>query len=328
VVGLELSRSQTWCCINKRGWQRRAPHAANPLAQNGSVRCAETRPQRTCAGPDRAFANDGEEAKSGACWYGLSGPGMYTFWQRLPGDLMRRWVMMLQLTRQLSATLLRQLKGGLGAGRAHTCDAWAPDEVAGNTARMPCFLHCRVLLCSHARAPHPSRHPNPPDPACPAILSPPPAQSNNCYCYAVDRAGTDGWCLPGLGAGLGDLTGPITCADLSARVAADGAVAVPKAEALSSGLPADADSHYVALRLRAGAWCGSAAGRRQSGCGPDFHLLRQDASGLWSHKIVGVRRLDSGFESFRVPAAAWHACLAFRSSLARPRTSRLEGHTC
>ncbi|KAI8475486.1 MAG: hypothetical protein J3K34DRAFT_483207 [Monoraphidium minutum] len=158
--------------------------------------------ERACAGPDRGFASAAEEIKPEACWYGSSGPGVWAFWQVLPGDIMRL---------------------------------------------------------------------------------------NNCYCYAMDRAGTDGWCVPGLAAGLGDPAGQLNCADLSRRVIADGAAPVPRAEALG-GAPSAGGGHYIALRLRGADGCRGMMAVR--GCAPDFHLLRQDASGLWSHKIGALPATD------------------------------------
>lgn len=110
-----------------------------------------------------------------------------------------------------------------------------------------------------------------------------------CYCYALDRpsdsgagGAAGGFCVPGLGSGLGEPRLPLTCADLSARILADGAVAIDAAEALA-GPPRGGGGHHIVLRLRPAAWCRSAMAMR--GCAPDFHLLRQDATGRWSHKI-------------------------------------------
>ncbi|KAI8467160.1 MAG: hypothetical protein J3K34DRAFT_523984 [Monoraphidium minutum] len=99
---------------------------------------------------------------------------------------------------------------------------------------------------------------------------------SNCYCYALDRF-EGGWCFPGQGGGMGELLqNEMTCGGLAARAAADGAAPAPRSAAV--GGPQPREGHYIALFLRPQEACDFPH------CGPDFHLLRRDASGTWSHK--------------------------------------------
>lgn len=67
----------------------------------------------------------------------------------------------------------------------------------------------------------------------------------------------------------------MTCATLKQAVLADGGKEVTRATALG-GQPVS--GHYIAMLMRPQSSCNFAR------CSPDFHFLRKDANGLWSHK--------------------------------------------
>ncbi|GBF91867.1 hypothetical protein Rsub_04972 [Raphidocelis subcapitata] len=143
-----------------------------------------------CNGPSRPFPSAAAKNAPGACEYTPTGGDMYSFWQKVPGDRLRR---------------------------------------------------------------------------------------SNCYCYAVDHRDGDGWCFPGMGGGMGDLSpATLSCEDLTARVVADGAVKVDRAAAVGGAVPAE--GHYIAMFYRPQSSCDF------SHCGPDFHFARRDSNGRWSHK--------------------------------------------
>jgi len=111
---------------------------------------------------------------------------------------------------------------------------------------------------------------------------------SNCYCYALNRF-EGGFCMPGMGAGMGEPQPmAMTCADLSARVVADGGVRATREAAVTAPVPS-IDGHYVAMFYRPAASCDFAH------CTSDFHFLRRDASSVWSHKMgdAAVTNLDA-----------------------------------
>ncbi|WIA33319.1 hypothetical protein OEZ86_006457 [Tetradesmus obliquus] len=107
--------------------------------------------------------------------------------------------------------------------------------------------------------------------------------NTNCYCYALNIY-RDGFCIPGRSsAAVTDalMSGQEkSCKLMTAAVLADGAVPVPRAQALSAA-PAPAGSHYIGLLVR------------NRSCIPahcwqnDFHLVRRDDNGNWSWKEPG-----------------------------------------
>jgi hypothetical protein len=64
----------------------------------------------------------------------------------------------------------------------------------------------------------------------------------------------------------------MSCADLSRRVASDGAAPASRADALG-GAPPPAGGHYIAMFLRPQEACDFPH------CGPDFHFMRRDDGG-------------------------------------------------
>lgn len=77
---------------------------------------------------------------------------------------------------------------------------------------------------------------------------------SNCYCYALNRF-EGGFCMPGMGAGMGEPQPmAMTCADLSARVVADGGVRATREAAVTAPVPS-IDGHYVAMFYRPAASC-------------------------------------------------------------------------
>jgi len=91
---------------------------------------------------------------------------------------------------------------------------------------------------------------------------------NNCYDYANNQL-TDTYSQPGFGTGAiySSHSGP----DLEQAAVRDGLVAVPNC----TDVLAPGQGWYVALFTGV------------DGFGPDFHFMRQDASGCWSQKLDG-----------------------------------------
>jgi len=67
----------------------------------------------------------------------------------------------------------------------------------------------------------------------------------------------------------------MTCASLKKALIADGAKEVTAAQALNTKAPT---GHYIAMLLRPQSSCNFAR------CQPDFHFMRKDSNGHWSHK--------------------------------------------
>lgn len=109
----------------------------------------------------------------------------------------------------------------------------------------------------------------------------------------------------------------LSCADLSARVLADGGTKVTPQEALSGPQPADG-GHYIAALFRPQSSCDFPR------CGPDFHFARRDADLRWSHKVgesAATDRDGSGqpITNPQVRHAAPHASGAPRAATWRTR---------
>lgn len=101
---------------------------------------------------------------------------------------------------------------------------------------------------------------------------------NNCYNYA-NQVLTDTYAQPGIGGG--QQYDAVTCASISAAAVRDGLAKVPPAAAgrsLKKGR-----GWYVALFI------GNVAGE------PDYHWLKQDSSGCWSHKLGTAMPSDIDF---------------------------------
>jgi hypothetical protein len=114
-----------------------------------------------------------------------------------------------------------------------------------------------------------------------------PSRTANCYCYALDKPTTGDFCMPGKGGGLGGMEmgrqSQLTCDWLTKAVVADGAVKVPRSEAMASNPSPKQGGHFMAMWLRDGDDCLKSNGKVPR-CMPDFHFARRDASGRWSHK--------------------------------------------
>jgi hypothetical protein len=100
------------------------------------------------------------------------------------------------------------------------------------------------------------------------------ARMSNCYCYALDVFKA-AWCQPGAASGVAIDQSTMTCDSLKKAITADGAKEVTAAQALNTQPPS---GHYIAMLLRPQSSCNFAR------CAPDFHFMRKDANGLWSHK--------------------------------------------
>lgn len=100
------------------------------------------------------------------------------------------------------------------------------------------------------------------------------ARMSNCYCYALDVFKA-AWCQPGAGSGVNVDQNGMTCALLKKAIIADGAKEVTAAQALNTKAPT---GHYIAMLVRPQSSCNFAR------CQPDFHFMRKDSNGLWSHK--------------------------------------------
>jgi len=100
------------------------------------------------------------------------------------------------------------------------------------------------------------------------------ARMSNCYCYALDIF-KNSWCQPGAATGVDVDPNTMSCATLKKAIMADGAKEVTAAQALNTKAPT---GHYVAMMLRPQSSCNFAR------CQPDFHFMRKDSNGLWSHK--------------------------------------------
>lgn len=100
------------------------------------------------------------------------------------------------------------------------------------------------------------------------------ARMSNCYCYALDVF-KNSWCQPGAATGVDVDPNSMSCATLKKAIIADGAKEVTAAQALSTKAPT---GHYVAMMMRPQSSCNFAR------CQPDFHFMRKDSNGLWSHK--------------------------------------------
>lgn len=110
---------------------------------------------------------------------------------------------------------------------------------------------------------------------------------NNCYDYANLQV-TDTFSQPGYGSG--EIYASHTCADMSAAAVRDGLLPVPNCtDPLGVG-----NGWYVALIIG------------EVGDAPDFHWLKQDSSGCWSHKlgINGATFLDFHGHPIRSPQTA------------------------
>lgn len=122
------------------------------------------------------------------------------------------------------------------------------------------------------------------------------ARLSNCYCYALNVF-KGAWCQPGAASGVPLDQHAMTCAQLKKAVLADGAVEVPRAQALA-GQPGQ--GHYIAMMLRPQSSCNFAR------CQPDFHFVRKDSNGLWSQKAgeAPATNLDAQGALIKDPQAA------------------------
>lgn len=116
---------------------------------------------------------------------------------------------------------------------------------------------------------------------------------NNCYDYANDQV-TDTYSQPGYGGG--QVFADHTPAAITAAAIRDGLASVPN---LSDPLKKPGSGWYVALLLGS---VPTASGKREA----DYHWLRQNKNGCWSHKIGGdsVWNTDSNFKPIYDPQAA------------------------
>lgn len=124
------------------------------------------------------------------------------------------------------------------------------------------------------------------------------ARLSNCYCYALNTY-KGAWCNPGGGGGAPVPEDPaaMSCAVLKKAVLADGAKEVTRQQALNTQPP---QGHYVALVFRPQESCNYAR------CVPDYHFLRKDSNGLWSHKAgeAPATNLDADGKTISDPMAA------------------------
>jgi hypothetical protein len=100
------------------------------------------------------------------------------------------------------------------------------------------------------------------------------ARMSNCYCYALNIFKA-AWCQPGAATGVNIDQNSMSCASLKKALVADGAKEVTAAQALNTKAPT---GHYIAMMFRPQSSCNFAR------CQPDFHFMRKDSNGMWSHK--------------------------------------------
>lgn len=122
------------------------------------------------------------------------------------------------------------------------------------------------------------------------------ARMSNCYCYALDVFKA-AWCQPGAATGVDVEPNSMSCAVLKKALLADGAKDVTAAQALNTQAPT---GHYIAMMMRPQSSCNFAR------CQPDFHFMRKDSNGLWSHKAgeAPAANKDSNGALIKDPKAA------------------------
>lgn len=103
------------------------------------------------------------------------------------------------------------------------------------------------------------------------------------------------------------LQNSMTCDDLASRVVADGGTKVSREAAVHGSVPSD--GHYIALFYRPLESCDFAH------CGKDFHFMRRDAGGAWSHKTgeAPVTDRDADGKQLTDPEVGGAGCVRRRN---------------